>query len=95
MANTTEQRLIVLKVHDPSSPADITPQLKKLDFWGEGWTIQNVSLRAGLGAALKRACSALQAASERRCTGGSAAAVHRARRWFSTNRATQRALPER
>jgi hypothetical protein len=43
MANQ-EQRLVLLRVADPGQPADITPRLEKLDFWGEGWTIQGVSV---------------------------------------------------
>jgi hypothetical protein len=43
MANKVEQRLVVLPV-DPNKTMDLTPVLQKLDFWGEGWTIQQVSL---------------------------------------------------
>jgi hypothetical protein len=43
MASNPSQRLIVLMV-DPNKTQDLTPVLEKMDWWGDGWKIQQVSL---------------------------------------------------
>jgi len=43
MASDHSQKLIVLMV-DPQKTQDLTPMLERMDWWGEGWKIQQVSL---------------------------------------------------
>jgi hypothetical protein len=43
MATNPTQKLVVLTV-DPHTTHDLTPVLERMDWWGDGWTIKQVSL---------------------------------------------------
>jgi hypothetical protein len=43
MATNPTQKLVILTV-DPHTTHDLTPVLERMDWWGDGWTIQQVSL---------------------------------------------------